>query len=95
MSQLQQKSSESQLSFHKSGSTEIISWTGSIYATTDTAESGATPQDHLLFADGSATGTEALANSLSFYDDGGNYLGQGHEVTFTVGSTTSRNRRDP
>ncbi len=85
---LQQKSSESHLSFHISGSTEIVNWTGSIYATTDTDDSNATPQDHLLFADGSATANEAFANSLSFYDENNNYLGQGHEVSFTVGSTT-------
>lgn len=56
----------------------IYGWTGNIYSSSDTTDTGAATQDRLVFAN------STLSNTLSqviFFDDSGNYLGNGHQVS--------------
>jgi hypothetical protein len=65
----------------------ILYWTGSAYSpgsTTDTA--GATAQDHLLFSTDPSLNSSQLAD-ISFYDDSGNFIGNGADLSFGFGGT--------
>ena len=65
------------------GSTlRVNGWTGNGYDISETADHGDLTQDRLLFTNDPGFGLNAAIPGISFYNDSGNFIGNGIQVSF-------------